>query len=273
MFDNSKQDKLSDKKTLILDFLFFGLKELRACVFAGSFFFILFLSNHIKLGPIPRYDFLFICALILQVLMVILKFEDIGEVLAISLFHIVGLVLEIYKTNPSIGSWSYPEFGYLKIASVPIYSGFMYASVGSYIMQSWKVLKLEFDPYPQKTLGLIVCTMIYINFFTNHWIYDVRWILIVIVGITYWKTMVHFTPREREYKMPLVVAFVLIAFFIWLAENMATFLGAWSYPDQTNRWNWVSFNKISSWSLLVIISFVIVAVVKQKKRKQVRSFR
>jgi len=96
--------------------------------------------------------------------------------------------------------------------------------------------------------------------------YDVRWILLAILVIAYWKTTVHFTPRNKEYKMPLLVAFVLIGFFIWVAENMATFLGAWSYPDQTNRWSLVSVSKISSWSLLVIISFLIVAIVKQKRR-------
>ena len=248
-----------------MDFLFFGLQQLRACIFAGSFFIILFISNHLFLGPIPRYDFLFIFALLLQVLLIVLKIEDYKEALAISLFHIVGLVLELYKTNSLIGSWSYPEFAYLKIASVPLYSGFMYAAVGSYLMQSWKVLKLRFDPYPKKVFGIIICAVIYLNFFTNHWIYDIRWILISIVALAYWRTTVHFTSRKKEYKMPLVLAFTLIAFFIWLAENMATFLGAWSYPDQTDRWNWVSFNKISSWSLLVIISFIIVAIAKQKQ--------
>jgi len=58
---------------------------------------------------------------------------------------------------------------------------------------------------------------------------------------------------------------VLIAFFIWLAENMATYLGGWAYPDQSERWNWVSIEKISSWALLVIVSFLIVALGKQRK--------
>ncbi|MCE9644160.1 DUF817 family protein [Candidatus Parcubacteria bacterium] len=46
-------------------FLFFGLKEAQACVFAGSFFVLLFLSNHIPLFGLPRYDFLFLAALLL----------------------------------------------------------------------------------------------------------------------------------------------------------------------------------------------------------------
>ena len=33
--------------------------------------------------------------------------------------------------------------------------------------------------------------------------------------------------------MPLVLSFVLIGFFIWIAENIATFFSAWEYPNQS----------------------------------------
>jgi uncharacterized membrane protein YoaT (DUF817 family) len=246
------------------DFLFFAVKQLRACVFAGSFFILLFLSRHLSLGDLPRYDFLFICAVAIQVLLVILKIESPKEALAISAFHLVGLGLELFKTSPSVGSWSYPEFGYLKVGSVPLYAGFMYAAVGSYIMQSWTVLRLRFEPFPRRLYGVVICILIYGNFFTNHWLHDVRWLLMVLVGAIYWKTMVAFTPHTKEYRMPLLLAFILIAFFIWIAENMATYLGAWSYPNQASSWNLVSLSKISSWSLLVLISFIIVATAKQR---------
>jgi uncharacterized membrane protein YoaT (DUF817 family) len=246
------------------DFLYFGIKQLRACIFAGSFFVLLLLSRYVSLGSLPRYDFLFICAVAIQILLVVLKLESPREVLAISAFHLVGLMLELFKTSPYVGSWSYPEFGYLKVGSVPLYAGFMYAAVGSYIMQSWTVLGLRFEPFPRKISGVVICVLIYANFFTNHWIPDLRWPLIALVVAIYWRTMVVFRPREREYRMPLLLAFALIACFIWIAENMATFLGAWSYPDQVGRWAPVSVSKISSWSLLVIISFIIVAVARQK---------
>src|SRR5690606_1895930 len=108
-------------------------------------------------------------------------------------------------------------------------------------------------------LGAAVCALIYANFFSNHWIPDLRIGLFVLVILTYGRTWVHFTPRKREYRMPLLLGFFLIGFFIWLAENIATLFGAWQYPDQSERWNWVSFSKISSWGLLVILSFVIVS--------------
>ena len=65
--------------------------------------------------------------------------------------------------------------------------------------------------------------------------------------------------------MPLALGFCLIALFVWLAENISTFLGAWQYPDQVHVWNVVSTNKITSWFLLVILSFVIVSSLKHFK--------
>lgn len=65
--------------------------------------------------------------------------------------------------------------------------------------------------------------------------------------------------------MPVILSFLLIAFFIWLAENMATYLGAWKYPHQLGAWDMVSLKIMSSWYLLVIISFILIANLKQLK--------
>jgi uncharacterized membrane protein YoaT (DUF817 family) len=53
-------------KRFALEFLGFGLKQGRACVFAGTFFAVLFLSGKISLVPIARYDFLLFFALVFQ---------------------------------------------------------------------------------------------------------------------------------------------------------------------------------------------------------------
>jgi uncharacterized membrane protein YoaT (DUF817 family) len=66
--------------------------------------------------------------------------------------------------------------------------------------------------------------------------------------------------------MPLSIGFILTAFFIWIAENISTFFGAWKYPDQVHVWTVVSTNKITSWFLLVIISFLIVSYLKHYKK-------
>ncbi len=59
--------------------------------------------------------------------------------------------------------------------------------------------------------------------------------------------------------MPVVVAFLLVALFIWIAENVATWSHAWSYPNQLDGWQPVSITQLVSWLLLMIISVVLVA--------------
>lgn len=205
-------------------------------------------------------------AVVIQIILYYTKLETKDEVKVIFLFHIVGLVLELYKTSSFVGSWSYPEAGFLKIATVPLYSGFMYAAVGSYISQAWKIIKIELKNPPPYGLSVFLGAVIYLNFFTNHFIYDFRLFLILAVFIVFWKTRIYFTVIEKKRWMPLSVGFILTAFFIWIAENISTFLGAWKYPDQVHVWTVVSANKITSWFLLVIISFIIVSYLKHYKK-------
>lgn len=259
---------MNSVKSFLKEFLVFGVKEARACIFAGSFFVLLFLSNHIPLYGIARYDFLFIAAVLIQIVLYATKIETKDEVKVILLFHIIGVVLELYKTHPAIGSWSYPEPAFFKIATVPLFSGFMYAAVGSYISQAWKILKMELTGYTNYGWSIVLCALIYINFFTNHYIYDFRIFLIIAVFTFFWKTKIYFTVTDKRRSMPLTVGFLLTSFFIWIAENISTFWGAWQYPDQLHVWNVVSAQKITSWFLLVIISFIIVAYLKHFKKEK-----
>lgn len=247
------------------EFIVFGLKEARACIFAGAFFLLLFLSLHLDIPFLHRYDFLFLAALLLQVLLVATGIETRDELKVICLFHVVGLALEIFKTHPSIGSWSYPEEGFFKIAGVPLYSGFMYAAVASYMIQSWRIFDLRLVNYPSYGLALPLALGIYANFFTHHFIPDFRWWLGAAVLVVFRRTRVEFTVITKKRWMPLALSFFLIAFFVWIAENISTFLGAWQYPDQQLGWKLVSFHKVGSWSLLVIISFIIVAHLRHVK--------
>ncbi len=250
----------------IYEFFVFGLKQAQAAAFAGSFLFLLIISNHIPLFGFARYDFLFVAAILTQIVLYYAKWETKDEVKVIFLFHIIGLVLELYKTSAYVGSWSYPEDGFLKIATVPLYSGFMYAAIGSYISQSWKIMKLEMRNYDHYVLSVLLCVLIYLNFFTNHYIYDFRYFLIAAVFLLFWRTKVYFTVTDAKRWMPLSLAFLLIAFFIWIAENIGTYVGAWQYPNQIHEWNVVSTQKVTSWFLMVIISFIIVAYLKHFKR-------
>jgi uncharacterized membrane protein YoaT (DUF817 family) len=63
--------------------------------------------------------------------------------------------------------------------------------------------------------------------------------------------------------MPLLVGWGLVALFIWFAENIGTFARAWSYPNQANGWEMVGIEKLGSWYLLMIISFVLVSIVQR----------
>lgn len=258
----------STPQNVFLESISFVVREARACIFAGSFFVLLIISNYIPLFGVARYDFLFLAAIGIQVLLYLCKLETLDEVKVIFLFHIIGLILELYKTSPGVGSWSYPEPSFFKLYTVPLYSGFMYAAVGSYISQAWKQFHLRLEHAPNYGLSILLCVLIYLNFFTNHFLPDIRWVLIPMVFVLFWKTRVYFTPLHTLRWMYLNLSFLLIAFFIWIAENISTYYGAWKYPSQIHAWTVVSTGKITSWFLLVIISFIIVAYLKHYKQKR-----
>jgi uncharacterized membrane protein YoaT (DUF817 family) len=185
----------------------------------------------------------------------------------------IGMGLELFKTSPAVQSWSYPEAAFFRLRTVPLYSGFMYASVASYIMQAWRIFDLRMVNFPRFWVSVGLSAAIYANFFTNHYVADIRWILAAAVLIVFWRARVNFTVTTKERSMPVVLAFLLIGFFIWVAENIATFFGAWVYPNQAQKWAIVGPAKISSWMLLVIISFIIVAALKQIFPKSVPATR
>jgi uncharacterized membrane protein YoaT (DUF817 family) len=246
-----------------LEFLIFGLNEARACLFAGSFMAVLVISNWIPLGPLPRYDFILLAAVAIQIALLAGKIETEAEACTLCLFHLIGLCLEIFKTHPSVNSWSYPEDAYSKLGTVPLYSGFMYAAVASYMCQAWRIFDLQLEKYPPRWLTIALCLAIYGNFFANHFVPDSRLFLIPLVLLIFCRTQVCFVVwKGRERRMPLLISFFLIGFFVWVAENFSTFFGAWVYPNQQSGWKAVEWQKVSSWFLLVIISFVIVADLK-----------
>ena len=109
----------------------------------------------------------------------------------------------------------------------------------------------------------VLAVAAYLNFFTHHWIVDLRWVIAALFVIELRATMVHFTVGQHRLRMPLAVSFVAIGFALWIAENLGTFLGAWQYPNQRQIWEAVHVGKFGSWSLLVSLSFVLIAVVKQ----------
>jgi uncharacterized membrane protein YoaT (DUF817 family) len=252
-------------RAFVWEFFLFGMKQAWACVFAASFMAVMLLSHHVHVPGLARYDFLCLAAVAIQVVLLIARIETWREALVLSLFHAVGLGLELHKT--SVGSWSYPEPGVLKIGAVPVFSGFMYAAVASYMCQSFRSLRLHLRHYPRYRYSVPLAAAIYANFFTNHVLPDARWVLVALVFVVFRRTWVDFTVGHRRRTMPLVLSFVLIGFFVWVAENYSTFFGAWVYPHQREGWHVVSPHVLASWFLLVIVSFILVADLKHVRAK------
>jgi uncharacterized membrane protein YoaT (DUF817 family) len=242
----------------VTQLLRFAWTEAQCCLFAVLFFVGLAVTRVLDL-PGQESDLLLGWCLLVTLVLWLAGWETGREVAVIAGFHLVGLALELFKVSQ--GSWSYPDPGTFAVAGVPLFSGFMYAAVGSYVCQAWRRLDLRIVRY-RPVATAVVAALIYLNFFTSHVLPDVRLLLALLLLAVTWRTQVRFTVGPRRYAMPLALSFVLIGLFLWLAENAATFLRAWQYPSQELVWTLVHVSKVGSWSLLVVVSIVLVAAVK-----------
>jgi len=252
------------KSQAFFEFVTFGIKQAWACLFGALILALLLLTFFFypESAPLPRYDFITLVAISIQVMLLLLKLETFEEARIILVFHIVGTVMEVFKTQA--GSWAYAEPSYLNIMGVPMFSGFMYASVGSYIARVWRIFDFKFDRFPPLKWQALLALLIYINFFSHHYIVDVRWALFIFSAVLYGRGVIWFKADVTHRWMPLLVGMILFALFIWFAENIATYAKAWTYPSQKDGWHMVSINKLGAWYLLMIISFVLVACVHKK---------
>lgn len=253
----------------LFEFLAFGIKQAWACLF-GALMLALLLGTFLAYpadAALARYDFLTLSALAIQIAMLALRLETLAEARVIAVFHVVGTVMEIFKVH--VGSWIYPEVdaAVLQIAGVPLFSGFMYASVGSYLARVWRIFEFRFDRFPPLWLQGLLAAAAYINFFTHHFTVDVRWGLFAASALIYGPCLVWFRPDRHHRPMPLLLGLVLVALFIWFAENIGTFAQAWTYPDQDGAWRPVSIAKLGSWYLLMLISFVLAAAVRGREER------
>jgi uncharacterized membrane protein YoaT (DUF817 family) len=252
----------------LVELLAFAWHQSWSCLFPAFIFAGLGLTKQVQVPGIPRYDLLLVLCLLFQAWMLRSGRETRDELKVICLFHGLGLAMELWKVR--VGSWSYPGEAWTKVGGVPLFSGFMYASVASYACQAWRRLRLRLHGWPRSRHAMAVSAAIYGNFFTNAFLPDVRWGLFAAVALLFGRSWVSFVPNGRARSMPTLAAFGLVGFFIWLAEQAATFLGAWRYPNQHHGWKPVYLQKLSSWSLLVIVSIVLVAELKRLKVRGVR---
>jgi uncharacterized membrane protein YoaT (DUF817 family) len=245
------------------EFALFVLKQGWACLFGGLLLLALIGTDLVWQPdwPVHRYDALVALALGLQAAFLWLKLETWEEVRVILLFHLTGTVMEIFKVNA--GSWSYPEPALLKLWGVPLFSGFMYASVGSYIARVIRNFDMRFEPYPPFWTTVLLATAIYVNFFAHHWLPDIRVLLFVATVTLYARTGVWYRVDRVTRRMPLPVAALLSSVALWVAENVGTATGTWLYTGQV-RGEWVSFAKLGSWYLLLYVAFVTVTLVSRR---------
>lgn len=250
----------------LVEFAVFGLKQAWACLFGGALLALIIATKYLwpHDAALARYDFLFLAALALQVGLLAGRLETLGEAKVILIFHVVGTAMEIFKTGA--GSWIYPEENLFRIGGVPLFSGFMYAAVGSYIARITRIFDLRYTGYPPLWTTALLAVAIYVNFFSHHFVVDIRIVLFAATAVLFLRTVVHFRVFRFRHRMPLLLGFLLVALFIWVAENIGTWSRAWIYPGQANGWTPVSIAKLGAWYLLMIISFVLVTFVHRPRR-------
>ncbi|HEV2504877.1 MAG TPA: DUF817 domain-containing protein [Mesorhizobium sp.] len=248
-----------------IEFLVFGLKQGWACLFGGAMLALIMATKFWwpDNAWLARYDFLFLAALAIQLAMLGFKLETWSEAKVILVFHVVGTIMEIFKT--SAGSWIYPEEAFFRIGGVPLFSGFMYAAVGSYLARVSRIFDMRYTRYPPLWATALLAAAIYVNFFAHHFTVDIRYGLFAATAILFFRTTVHYRVFRFRHRMPLLLGFLLVSLFIWFAENIGTWSRAWIYPNQNGGWAPVSIQKLGAWYLLMIISFVLVTLVHRPR--------
>jgi uncharacterized membrane protein YoaT (DUF817 family) len=246
-------------RQFVHEFVRFGIKQAWACLFGGAMLGLLIATSlwYPEDAAFAGYDFLFLAALAIQTAMLAFRLETLDEAKVIVVFHVVGTVMEIFKT--SVGSWIYPGAAWFHIGGVPLFSGFMYAAVGSYIARAWRLFDFRFVRHPPLWTLSVVSAGIYANFYLHHYVRDFRAVLFAALALLFGRTVVYYRIHCRHRAMPLLLGPFLVAVFIWIAENFGTLTRTWVYPSQGDGWTMVPLGKLSSWFLLMTISYVMVA--------------
>jgi uncharacterized membrane protein YoaT (DUF817 family) len=245
------------------EFLRFGVKQAWACLFGGAMVTLL-IATHLwypRDAALARYDFLLLAAVGIQIAMLAFRLETVEEAKVILVFHVVGTIMELFKT--SVGSWIYPEPSFFRIGGVPLFSGFMYASIGSYMARVWRLFDFKFTRHPPLWAIFLLAAAIYVNFYSHHYLVDLRLLLFAAAFVLFGRTFIHFKVWREHRRMPLLLACFLAALFVWIAENVGTVTQTWLYPNQATGWTMVSLGKLGSWFLLLILSYALVATVNR----------
>lgn len=205
-----------------------------------------------------RYDYLLIFALAVQALLLYWRLEHWPEARVIALFHVLAMGMELFLTHPAIGSWQYPQPAIFRLYTVPLFAGFMYSAVGSFFARSLRLFSIEFERLPPLGWLMALAVVSYVNFMSKFFIPDLRYVLFVLSIALFWRTRMTFDLGSGRLGVPMLPVLLLLAFLIWIAENISTFYQIWLYPSQVERWHMVGWAKMGSWYLLLLLSLVLV---------------
>lgn len=205
-----------------------------------------------------RYDYLLFYAFIIQACLLLLKLESWAEAKVIAIFHMMAMVMEIFLTHPQIASWQYPQPAVFKIMTVPLFAGFMYSAVGSFFARSLRLYKVSFSNLPTFANMLSLAALSYLNFMSKFFINDFRYLFSLWSVVIFWNTKISFKLQHHQMTLPMLPVLLVLAFIIWIAENISTFYKIWLYPSQVDAWHMVGWGKMGSWYLLLLLSLVLV---------------
>jgi uncharacterized membrane protein YoaT (DUF817 family) len=254
----------------LYEFIRFGLKQGWACLFGGIAIALMILTWRFypASAPLARYDFLFLGMIAVQGALLAGRLETVDEAKVILTYHLVGTAMEIFKT--SVGSWIYPEPNVFRIMGVPLFSGFMYSCIGSYLCRAWRLFDFRFTRHPRRLSLIVLSCAAYANFFADHFGIDLRWLLFAAAALLFGPTTIHFKVWRTYRRMPLLLGLTLVSLFIWFSENIGTYTKTWLYPSQQHAWSIVSPGKLGSWFLLLIISYTLVSLVNPPRAMAAR---
>ena len=108
---------------------------------------------------------------------------------------------------------------------VPLFSGVVYATVGSYIARVIRIFDMRFAPFPSFALTLGLAAAIHANFFAHHFMPDIRLALFLATVVLLRPHEDWFRIYDRHWWMPLPLAARLSALTLRIAEKVNTATG------------------------------------------------
>ena len=220
----------------------FGFKQAWGCLFrrhhggagAGR------PSISIRLAPpLARYGFLVLAAVAVRAAMLAFRLQSWNEAKVIFAFHVTGTVMEIFKTQA--GSQDFIR-GRVFCTHRRDYllSSFMYSAVRKLSRQGLADLRFpqRFSHYPRRWATVVLALAIYVAFLcpslvAGHQAGPVRHRTLLYKPGAGCSTAPTFVPVRDA--VPLLLGFVLVALFIWFAEDLGTFLADMDLSQPARR--------------------------------------